>query len=399
MSYFSGPRRSLLFGGAKTAPYYGQVATNCLTSGNPVTTDNQMMNRTRHQAMVAMSSVRLVFANFYLPNTNVETLPTSATTLTAAIEYPIGTFTQVKFSGATSIATSNSLIFSDPITVAIPAGAFFFVRSFWTSAWGIIFAASVGGAGGRICDTANGEAMTYAVSGLSDQTLGGTVSNTNATGTAIYRPVAILGNTTLPSCFLFGDSRCLGSNDDFSLSSTTGQTAKAVAQNFAFINASATSLQLTNWLPNNANQLALSQFCSHIICSYGINDIVVAGRSSAQLLIDLQTASNEFGGKPFFACTLPPETTSSDSWATTGNQTLNGNNAARVTYNDALRSGQSFLSGVFNLTSVAESALDSGKWAVTGAANYATNDGVHESPALNQLIATTSLIGPATIHF
>lgn len=396
---FSGARRALLGGCTAVQPYYGQVGTNCQLPGFGLPGTNQTMNRTRHKAMAAISSVRLVFPNFYLAVTNLETLPASATTLTASIEYPAGTFTQAKFAGATSVTTLNSLIFSDPIAVNIPAGAFFFVRSFWTSAWGIVYASATTGAGGRLCDTANGEAMTYAASGLSDQTLGGTVTNTNGVGDVTYRPTAIIGNTTLPSCFLMGDSRCAGSNDDFSLSASTGQTAKAVGQNFPFINCSAASLKLTTWLPNNANQLALSQFCSHVICSYGINDIVVAGRSAAQLQADLQTASNLFGNKPFFACTLPPETTSSDAWATLGNQTLNGTNAARVTYNDALRAGKSYLSGVFDITSVAESSLDSGKWPVTGAANYATNDGVHESPALNQLIATSNIMGPAQIHF
>ena len=69
--------------------------------------------------------------------------------------------------------------------------------------------------------------------------------------------------------------------------------------------------------------------------------------------------------------TVTPASSSSDSWATVENQAANGNDAARIAYNDYVRSLDSFL----EITNTIESSNNSGKWK----AGSLTSDGVHPS--------------------
>lgn len=383
--------------------YLGQLATRSVTANSVNTSSKQIMSRTRHIARQAITSLQINLPNWALTlTTGVEVGSGGTVVFTAAIEYPAGTFTQVKFSGsATSGAVANgSSILSDAVSVSIPSGAFFFVRVFYTGVGGIVFTNISGGAG-AVSDLANGEAFAFAASGLTDQTMSGTITDgTGGTGSFIYAPTAIVAQTTSPSVFIFGDSRPFGLNDSYdSITPTSvGEVARAVGQNFAYINAGVASATMNGWLSNNTQQLLLAQYCSHVICEYGINDIVNNARTAAQVLSDRQSAAALFTGKKFFHTTLPPETTSSDSWATLANQTVAATNGVRVTFNDNVRLGVPWAAGFFDITSIAESSLDSGKWIVNGTANFATRDGIHETPAMNNLIASSGIIPPSAIH-
>ena len=81
-----------------------------------------------------------------------------------------------------------------------------------------------------------------------------------------------------------------------------------------------------------------------------------------------------------YASTLPPYTTSVDSWLTvTGQTAFNGaQDTNRINFNIALRNNMvPYVRGYVDLASVVESSTNSGLWNP----QFVHNDGLHENPA------------------
>ena len=113
------------------------IASNCRVPGWQTGTLSNGTNTTansrqphNNESGAAVTSVQLVYSN-WLTTATSEAANANALTITAAIEYPSGTFTQVKWGGATStsIAAGVNLV-SDACVVSIPAGAQFWSRTF-----------------------------------------------------------------------------------------------------------------------------------------------------------------------------------------------------------------------------------------------------------------------------
>lgn len=325
----------------------------------------------------------------------------------ASIEYPAGTFTQVLFSGvATGTAADNTTLISDEVTVSIPEDAQFWVRIWCDASVGIAFLNS-GGISPTTSVCANaasgydlGEALAFAASGISDQTMSGTITATTTSATApIVCPVAILGYTSRASVYILGDSRAFGAGDTFDSAGDTGEVARSIGGDLGYINAGCYGDRSDNYILSHARRVELAQWCSHIVCEMGINDLRSGsgGNSTAAALeTRLQTIYGYFTGTPIYQTTVGPRATSTDSWATTANQTTDSNNAARVTFNDDVRAGLATVEGYFELADCIESARNSGKWKVTGGANGYTTDGLHENRAGYLLVPAANAVPPAT---
>lgn len=83
-----------------------------------------------------------------------------------------------------------------------------------------------------------------------------------------------------------------------------------------------------------------------------------------------------------------PRTTSTDSWATEANQTI-ASITARPSAGDRnanFWAAKGWIAGVMQTDGI--QGADTSKWIVTGAANYATSDGVHQSAAADNLLVT-----------
>ncbi len=103
-----------------------------------------------------------------------------------------------------------------------------------------------------------------------------------------------------------------------------------------------------------------------------------------------------------WVCTVPPITTSTDSWATTGNQTVVNGETPRLQFNawarDTTHWAADGITGIFDIADVCESTRNSGKWAVSGGVNalgtsiaqVMTDDGIHPLGYGNQLMAAAS---------
>lgn len=315
--------------------YLGQVATQSRLQTYINTSAKQAMARSRHVAQDNISSLQLVFANWYQTTayTNGETGTGGVSTITASVEYPVGVFTLVKFGGlAQGTIPELSNIVSDGINLStpIPAGAVFYVRSYCTNPAGLPWT--------KFGDKAKGEALIVGTSGIADLTMGGTV--TTNYGVTTYCPVAIIGQTTKSSLFIIGDSRAVGVKDWYSGSEgALEEIARSLAPSLGYITAACAGSNLQGFIASNSLKLSLAKYTSHVICEYGINDLFASGRTASQVLADQQTVYNLFPSKPVYQTTLPPESSSTDSWATVGNQTTLSANSNRVQVNNAIRAG------------------------------------------------------------
>ncbi|MBY9039498.1 hypothetical protein K7461_29410, partial [Pseudomonas fluorescens] len=113
-------------------PYLGAVATRTFINDLTSASTAGWNCRTAHHARDDISSLQLVFNNIYVVPGTGETAIPGTQTITASVEYPAGTFTQVKFNGGnTSVVLSGlTQIVSDPVAVSIPNGAKFFTRRY-----------------------------------------------------------------------------------------------------------------------------------------------------------------------------------------------------------------------------------------------------------------------------
>ena len=369
-----------------TTSFIGQVATRSGLLNWTNTSNKQMMSRSLHKAREAITKLKIAVPNWYCalqvsPSNGTEANNGAATTVTASIEYPVGTFTQVTFGGSTSgVNPAGSTILSDWVAVTIPDGAEFYVRLWTSNATGLIYYNN------HVAQS--GEMNAFGAT-TPDLTMGG--SFTTAT-TIMQVPCAIIGEATRPSYWLAGDSRGAGITDSADVSRNVGEFARSIGNKFAYINGCITSDRVNLAAANYTRRLELSQYCTHVVSNYGINDnrSDAGNRSSAQVIGDMVTFSALFGGKPFYQCTIAPYTSSTDSWATTANQStaVNANHAQLLVLNDAIRAGG--VTSAWGVIDIWNAVTTSGVWTPS-----LTGDGLHENRRGNLTLQASNAILPA----
>ncbi|MBE7196007.1 MAG: hypothetical protein INR66_26450, partial [Gordonia polyisoprenivorans] len=224
-----------------------------------------------------------------------------------------------------------------------------------------------------------------------------------------YGPAAILGAAYDPGTpiGIIGDSIAAGytDNDD-------GYIVRALGSAFSYQRVAHNSENTSRWYSQSQTrrQSALTGPCTHFIWEHGINYLSV-NLQPFSAIVWRRLARR---GVAIYACTITPQTTSTDSWATPGNQTVGSNESLRAGYNDWLRAGAPLnpstfvpvavgtagalvagqaghpLVGYFEIADLAETARNSGKWK----ANY-TGDGTH----LNATGAAACAAGIDTTKF
>lgn len=389
-------------GGRVPSIYIGQVATKTWVPIATSAGNKQFMSRSPHIARDNIQRLQIVLPNWYWDRAAAKDEKGSGgnTTYTASIEYPVGVFTQIKFSGlAAGVAASGNNLVSDWCDVSIPNGAWFFVRVWCNAIAGIVFHGgfTAGALGVSICDTANGQRLTYGASGVVDQTMGGTVVDTGTGNKPCFTPLAIIAETRKPSIFLMGDSINYGTGDTFDETGDLGILARAIGPALPYINAGCHGDTAQTARSNYAKRSALIQYCSHVVCELGFNDLSASAgnRTAAQLQADLAVMYAFAGGKPISQTTITPRSTSTDNWATPGLQTIDANNAQKTLFNTWVRSKPTPLAGYFDLGDVLATSRDSDKWKTTGSAYGYTQDGVHPNRAGNLLVKNAGAINPA----
>ena len=327
----------------------------------------QSMSRSVHRATEALTSISLIFPNWGLGSSG-DVANNASATLQCSIEYPVGAFTQLKFSQSNiGNAAPGANFVTDFISVNIPKGAFFWVRSLYTStsSTGIYGAGAYNGLnfspyyeGSVWSTTANLSNLVMATG------TGGSSGNNDGFNkpTPIYRPIAIVQMTSRPSVFVTGDSISAGLYD---LPDAGGDAAGFFGRAIPFgtINAGRAGEWVTGLVSTNYQYRSqLAQYCSHVVTNYGTNDMTVGGYSAAQIVTSINTFySTWFSGKPFFVSTILPTTpVSSDGWNTTVNQTVGSKEAVRLALNDSIRSGAVTAVNVIDLDKIWSSGNGSG---------------------------------------
>lgn len=384
--------------------YLGNVATHCRLPTNTSSTNKTATSRSHHIARDTITALKILLPNWYWSRatTLTETAGGGNITYTASVEYPAGTFTQIKFSGSSSVvAASNSDTLSDYATVYIPRGASFWIRTFVSAATAIVFTDSNTGFPQR--DLANGEAYEYSASTTTDKTMGGTVNDNGAASAPILSPLAIVAQTRMPTVLIVGDSRDWGFTDLGTALGDLGDIARSVGPSYGYINAGCPGDTFSGLISAHTHRAALGSYVSHVIIGDAINALRAGGsgqnKSAATVLGELQTVLGYFSGNRRFTTTCGgPNPSSTDSFATLANQTVNSNSAQIIAYNDAIRAGVSNSLGYFEIADQVESARNSGKWYVTGGAFATTTEGLHSTTATYQRIQDSGCIIPAKLH-
>lgn len=357
-----------------------EIAQGVLAAG----TATQAMSRTHHKATENITALAVRFPNYQVQNNSTETEigPGGAATITASVEYPSGTCTAITFSAAAqgSIA-NNGFLVSDSLTLTIPTGADFWVRSYRTNAAGIIY----NGTSEPPPDGNNGETMTYGVSGVADQTTTcGAVTATAAN--SVYYPEAIVGPTKQKSYCLMGDSRNKGYNDAYSDSyDRIGELDRWVGANYSTLSMAAGGDSAQFYIASHTNRQSLLGYCTGMIVEYMSNDVWVNAETAPTIETNLQTIygynSQLVGGTgPVWQSTTMSRTTSTDTFATVANQShYSASWSIIVTVDQWVRANTAAITGYFENANVVQTSPDSGIFNATGLAQGWTSDGLHFS--------------------
>jgi hypothetical protein len=325
----------------------------------------------------------------------------SFTIVKASVEYPaISTPMPITFpngtnNGRTQVLYPGQDVLSEPVPVEIDAGSYLWLRVCTT---GDPIPTNLA------ADAANSEgAQTDATGALVDS---GTVNNLTY---SVYGPHMITGrfaNSDAPTVHWHGDSIAAGNGDVAGSSFVTramlggGSTPIMPYMLNALANL---NLYQELSLPNHRYRGRTYGVCKHWVCCLGENDKNTQTLAAMQANLQKEIRYAQMRGCLVHATTVTPNTTSTDAWATLGNQTINPNDAKRTGYNDWLRANWASLglTSFIELADALESARNSGKFAVSGGTNALgttmtgalTADGVHPTAYAHGLLG--GQVGPA----
>lgn len=371
-------------------PYLGQVATRAAIPDQHFSGDNEQQTRSKHFARVNITSLQIAAANWWVTGGSPEQGQITPTSITASVEYPVGTITRILFNGQVtgSILNLTSLV-SDPVAVVIPEGAAFYIRMHEANANGIVFNQINLGYSGT------GDGWAAGVT-TPDLTGGGDVAA--ATSFDAF-PVAIIAQTVKTAVCLVGDSRVVGFQDTEDATGDVGEFARGVGPSYGYISIASTGDSAEAAAASFTNRLALVAYCSHVLLEYGINDIV-AGASAAATAAANNTLIADFasiGLQRVWIATLPTETTSSD-WSTYAGQTIIAHNDVRVTYNTGIRNGGLIIGAqgymdfdTYTAGSMVSTDAGFNKWRI--GPYPCTLDGIHEVIACTTGEAAANVVG------
>lgn len=404
---------------APLAPYTGNIANgtntpqskSAATSCPGSTVCTQFQTRSVIKFTENAASFKVQWPNFFVATAvaGAETGSGTAGTISMQIEYPSGVCTRVTFSASnTATVPDNGTLISDTISLPVVAGTFGYVRTFGTG----FTTGIVGGLNSILTsptiDIPNGEGMQVANTGMTEINCGSAITQTNANW--MTRPVAIIGTTINRTICDTGDSIAMGVFDSvLSDKNDYGGVVERPLGSYSPLNfiSIAVGGDRANWvISNHAVRATLYPYCTQFISEYGVNDIIGAARSAPQVSADLTTLAGIYTaavpGAHVFQTTITPDTTSTDSWATTVNQTDVSGNQNIITLNGLIRGGLSGFSGFFEIANNLTSGVDSGKWAVNGFANFCTGPsgaGLHPNTNCYMQILNSGAINPSLLNF
>lgn len=350
----------------------------------------QAMTVSYHVMKDDVQAIKFRFPNFYVPSgSSVETAPGAAATISAALEYPLGSpRRQILFSGAaTGSIPDGGTLDSDYIAGAFTGNVPFRVWVWRSCSSNCIYTTD------QI--SWMGERAQFGAS-VTDVTLSGIVGGTDFAN--CYRPLAIIGQTENRTLAIIGDSIDWGDGDiPNDWTGDRGMSPRIFGNQFAYSTMAGPGDSAVEFVASNTNRLACARMASDVMVGYGTNDIN-GGRSAVQLNADMATIGGYFRGlSALYTRTITPLTTSSDSWATVANQTASAQQAIINSVNATRLSIPAPYTRCFDLSTFASSARDSGKWIcdLSPTVFWGTKDGTHPSQRMYLFVGGSDLFRTA----
>lgn len=353
-------------------------ATLSASNGGPGKSDGVATGANYRQilkTLVPFHAPRFVYTNC-INNNGSEADGDNPITIRAAIELPGGAgFIPITFGGQRSITIQpGATVQSDPVgfSSSLTSSPNWYVRT-------NVSVASAGMTWPLQLMAATGDQAETGTS-VTDKTTSGTIA-TNFL--RMYGPATVLGvaEVETQSLALTGDSIGGGYNHTYQNSFLTLAAERLM---IPYINLCAGSEVSGKWGANQARfrRAPLLRHCTHVIFQDGTNSFG-GGLTFSQVQATQQLAWDYFKslGLTVIQTTITPRTTSTDSWATTANQSIfdAGIEANRVQFNAWVRTLPAPLSGYIEVADTVETARDSGKWKSDGTSGKWTPDGVHPS--------------------
>ncbi len=259
--------------------------------------------------------------------------PTTAPTATGQPFTFTGLFVPVKFGGkrAFTVEPGHDVVTSDPVSVELPPGSQFMVRT----------SAAFSGPGLQLMDVPVSARQTISGSSgsfiefdnrgtaLNDQTM--SPQSLSNTGGGYWGPAALLalvtpgaGQVAPGAVLVLGDSIAAGTGDTPDVLGLEGYIQRSLENNVPFVTAARGSTTAFGELAHGDGQYALSidSGITDVLLELGRNDIEQFSITSADLESTVQAIATRYqnAGKRVWCFTIPPTTYSNDAWSTLSNQ-------------------------------------------------------------------------------
>jgi lysophospholipase L1-like esterase len=371
---------------AYRAPAFGSPVTNRGQNRSISTASSNLTETTRVKHVVTENcvGVSLLFFGWY----GAETAQSVNATIKAAVEIG-GVIHPVAFEGSrTATLVAGFHLRSDVLGLRLVKGDVIYVRvnrtiasGSWTNNVGLL--GTTNGEGLTTTDVVDSGTVT-AVGGddtvsvpLTGFTAAGVVSPAPSRGCSVaFLGESIANGTGETSRELGGFMlRCLPDSVGVLRLNNGGQTAQLFVGNTA---------------SNSGGRRRYPFFgsCKYAWNQFGGNDMNAAGYSVAQVQADLLKLWNSLAdmGLKVYHTTFTLVSSSTDGWTTVENQTPWVKNADRVILNEWFRTVPEPLSGIFDLSAVIETEVNSGIWRVDQ--GVLTDDGVHPNATGHAYIAS-----------
>lgn len=337
------------------------------TTGTQVMTWKRMANAQTTESMV-----------FTLGNAYLAEQGGGDATYWGMVEWPVGSAPRpILFSGTQLVSvTAKTLLDSDAVSMpGYTAGSIFYVGLWQENLTGTLI---------TDFSIATDEGCRYGTS-ASNSGAGIAKETTRVTGGGAFgsMPIAIKSVSAKAAVLLLGDSRLFGLYDTKESTTLTGTgiVGKRLEQlGIGYTNWGAKGDKAANWTSNSVMRKSMAPYITHVVIEYGVNDIVINGSTAAFTLTKVQEMIDYWAGlgKVVYVCTVSPNSTTTDAYATVANQSKVATKSDAITaYNNLVRAGLPNVAGYIEVADVDESARDSGVYKAPGI----TTDGLHNTPA------------------
>lgn len=362
--------------GASTS-FIGQLTTNVLAPNGGLATGNSAMSRRAHYARGNISSISAVWPGWFVQTGNGgfgAELNLSTYNVYFWVEYPAGVYNLVDNNLPVPSGTNTV---GSALLINIPDGTKFYTWTNWING-----APTYGDTTINAANNTDEFYDAYVGTGTQVPPFG---SDSNLRRTAAG-PVALIGPRGGKVIALLGDSRTQGAHDLADNSTDRGNLARSVGPLHAYLNLAIGGDDQASFLFSHSFRAALAKtYCTHVIDEYGVNMIFNRNFTATNTYAYKQRMQYLFN-KPYLSTSLEPNTSSTDLWATTANQTNLHPEIAN--YNTIIRALPNFV----EISTPVSDGTTPTKWAVNGTANFVTIDGLHENQ--NGYIAVASAVSP-----